>query len=169
MVLYRPSALETALSLPLDLFAPEPHLKLSGIAVSLASVLEDDNKPQEAYEVYSTVFERLRKAGKLSGKERLRTVAIAYKLGEMAEIYQLPVGEEERWLVYAVEEMLRLLKDEQQVTRGVREEDAHNATGEQDQSLTLDELDLPPWVNQTDVVAPLQALGSFYNKVGKQE
>ena len=41
-------------------------------------------------------------------------MAIAYKLGEMAETYQLPQEEEEKWLVYSVEEMLRVVRDEQQ-------------------------------------------------------
>lgn len=161
-------ALETAQALPLELLSPDPHLKLSGIAIALAGVLESENQPNEAYEVYSAALDRLRNTKGLTGKERLRTVAIAYKLGEMAGTYQLPQTVEEQWLVYAVEEMLRILKDEQVASRkstsgedSIPDEHAHH--------VELDDLELPSWVDRTDVVSPLQALGSFYNQVGKQE
>lgn len=75
-------------------------------------MLEEFAKPQEAYEVYTASLAQLRAAKGLSGKERLRCVALAYKLGEMAETYSQPQEEEERWLVYAVEELLRVLRDE---------------------------------------------------------
>lgn len=81
----------------------------------------------------------------------MRAVAIACKLGEMAE----GTNDEERWLVWAVEEMLRTLRDA-------------------DVSLGLDpgsdaELVLPEWANAIDVGAPVQALGSYYARVGKVE
>ncbi|KIP07301.1 hypothetical protein PHLGIDRAFT_13329 [Phlebiopsis gigantea 11061_1 CR5-6] len=158
-------ALETARALPLEVLGSEPYLKLSGIAIALAGVLEDGNKPQEAYALYSKTFEELRRTTGLSGKERVRTVALAHKLAEMAETYQQPAVEEERWRVNAVEELLRVLSDEQSAAR--------LRTGETDavkeHQLVLSELELPPWVDLTDIVAPLQSLGAFYNKTGKQE
>ena len=89
-------ALETAQTLPLERFGADPYLKLSGIAIALAGVLEEFAKPQEAYEVYTASLAQLRAAKGLSGKERLRCVALAYKLGEMAETYSQPQEEEER-------------------------------------------------------------------------
>lgn len=163
-----PSALDTAHTLPLDAFGSAPHLKLSGIAIALAGVLEDANRPDAAYDVYATALAELRAAKAaapgLSGKERLRAVALAYKLGEMAETYQLPAADAERWLVYAVEELLRTLRDEQAAARV-------HAPGEdaREDRVMLEELELPSWVHTTDVVAPLQALGAFYNRAGKQE
>ena len=158
-------ALETARTLPLEAFGAEPHLKLSGIAIALAGVLEDGSRPHEAYELYAKTLDGLRTTQGLSGKERVRTVALAHKLGEMAETYQLPAAEEERWLVYAVEELLRVLSDEQSAAR-LR---AGAADPVKEHQLVLSELELPPWVDLTDVVAPLQSLGAFYNRAGKQE
>lgn len=128
-------------------------------------MLEDNNKPQEAYETYADTLTELREAKSLSGKERLRTVAIAHKLGEMAEAYQQPAGEEERWLVYAVEELLRILRDEHVNTQLAVP--THDADKEHQTIIT--ELELPKWVEKIHIVAPLQALGTFYNRTGKQE
>ena len=161
------SALETARKLPLEQFGSEPHLKLSGIAIALAAVQEDNAKPQQAYDTYVGALEGVRAAiaeGGVSGRERLRAVAIAHKLGEMAEMYQQPEDVEEGWLVYAVEELLRTLRDERNLTRR-----ATDGKEQEEQRAMLDELELPRWVDRMDVVAPLQALGRFYNQRGKQE
>ena len=109
-------------------------------------------------------------ASPLSGPERLRAVALASKLGEMAETYQLPVAEEERWLTYAVEELLRLIRDETArgqpgiVVEGEGSEERKDGT-----PLMLAELEMPPWVTKTDVGAPLEALGRFYAREGNVE
>lgn len=130
-------------------------------------MLEAANKPEEAYDAYATALARLRAAPDLSGRDRMRAVSIAYKLGEMAETYQQPEAEEEKWLVYAVEEMLRILRDEQAAARRAGGQAAD--TGAETERVILDELELPAWVQQTDVVSPLQALGAFYSRVGKHE
>lgn len=161
-------ALETAQTLPIEVFGSEPHLKLSGIAIALAGVLEDNNKPREAYELYARALDDLRKTQGLSGRERLRAVAVAYKLGEMADTYQQPAVEEERWLVYAVEELLRVLKDEHHASR-LRTGAVADADNDKEHQLMVSDLELPKWVQLTDVVAPLQALGAFYSRAGKQE
>lgn len=159
------SALETAHTLPREAFGTDPYLKLSGIAIALAGVLEAADKPKEAYEAYTAALQELQGAQGLSGKERLRAVAVAHKLGEMAEAYQRPEDEEERWLVYAVEEVLRALRDE-----GVDTQLATPTHGaDQELKTVAAELELPKWVAKTDVVAPLTALGAFYNRTGKQE
>jgi hypothetical protein len=43
----------------------------------------------------------------LSQAERMRAVAISYKLSELAESLGLPKDEEEKWLVYTVETILK--------------------------------------------------------------
>ena len=128
-------------------------------------MLEENHKSQEAYETYTSTLTELGEARGLSGKERLRAVAIAHKLGEMAETYQQPAVEEERWLVYAVEGLLRILRDEHVNTQLAVP--THDADKEHQTIIT--ELELPKWVEKTDIVAPLQALGAFYNRTGKQE
>ena len=117
--------------------------------------------------MYIRALDELRATKGLSGKERLRSVAIAYKLGEMADTYQQPAAEEERWLVYAVEELLRILRDEQHASR-LRTADGVSDSDKEHQ-LVLSDLELPKWVEMTDVVAPLQALGAFYSRTGRQE
>ncbi|KAI0792476.1 hypothetical protein C8Q75DRAFT_714509 [Abortiporus biennis] len=157
---YLQRAYETSLTLPLDKLSTEPYLKLSGIASVYGEVLEKNGKAQQAYEVYSNILQLLKDNLKeLSGRERVRAAAISYKLGEMAEEYQQPAEEEEKWLVWSVEEMLRIVRD--------------NKLGQQkqskDETVDLSELDLPRWITTMDLVGPLQALGSFYGRTGKQE
>ena len=82
----------------------------------------------------------------------------------MAETYQLPVAEEERWLTYAVEELLRLIRDETARGRIVVEGEERR-----DETMMLAELEMPPWVTKTDVGAPLEALGRFYAREGNVE
>ncbi|EPQ50123.1 hypothetical protein GLOTRDRAFT_82573 [Gloeophyllum trabeum ATCC 11539] len=171
---YLHRALETAHSLPLSAFAHEPYLKLSGISIALAEVLEANSKPAEAYATYSDALARLQKAIAyseqlkelvLTGPERLRGVALACKLGEMADAYQQPAEEEERWLTWAVEELLRTLADLRQ-HRDVQLAAQREEKGK-DVQLVLADLDLPRWVTKTDVGAPIEALGAFYAKTGK--
>ncbi|KAI0676353.1 hypothetical protein C8Q78DRAFT_1073170 [Trametes maxima] len=163
---YLQRAWETAQTLPLSAFASEPHLKLSGIAVVLAEALEGTNRPQEAYEIYSAALLQLRAAKDLTGRERMRAVAISHKLGEMAEVYQQGSEEAEQWLTYAVEEVLRVLKDE---ANGGKEGVRNLAVPEGEAGSMLAELDLPWWVRKIDVAAPLEALGRFYANGGKNE
>nr|VWO95330.1 Fork-head domain-containing protein [Ganoderma boninense] len=167
---YLRRALQTAQALPLSAFSDEPHFKLSGIAVALAEVLESSNRPSEAYETYSSALAQLRASqatGKLSGKERLRAVALAHKLGEMAEVYQRGPEEAEEFLTFAVEEVLRVVKDGQ-VNIKV-EEKGKEREEEGEVSTMLAELELPWWVNKVDVAAPLEALGRFYSQEGKPD
>ncbi|EIW55029.1 uncharacterized protein TRAVEDRAFT_172666 [Trametes versicolor FP-101664 SS1] len=163
-VRYLHRAWQTAQSLPISAFATEPHLKLSGVAVALAEALEGSNRPQEAYDIYSAALLQLRAAKDLTGRERMRAVAIAHKLGEMAEIYQQGPEEAEPWLTFAVEETLRVVKDESNAKKGRGAGEPEGEVGSM-----LVELDLPQWVQKTDVVAPLEALGRFYAREGKNE
>ena len=152
-------ALETALSLPLDKFSPLPYLKLSGIAITLSEVLEEDGQPKKAYETYATALEHLKQHwSSLTSEERLRAISMGQKLGEMADTYQLGDEEEERWLTWSVEEVLKLAKD-----NGSPRLDGKS----QDSYMVLSDLELPKWVSVTDIGAPLEALGAFYARTGK--
>jgi hypothetical protein len=127
-------------------------------------VQEENHRPQLAYDTYTAALDGLRAARGLSGRERLRAVALAHKLGDMAEMYQQPAAKEERWRVYAVEELLRTLRDEQRSVKLSASEKE-----KEEQRVMLDELELPAWVEKMDVVVPLQSLGKFYNQRGQQE
>lgn len=154
-------AWNTATSLQIEDFKTEPYLRLTGIAIDLAGDLEEQGKTQEAFALYSDALNVIRRSPPelLSGSERLRAVSIAVKLGQLAESCALPIDEEEKILVWAVEEMLKLLMDTQ----------GNSSAGEATQPLDLDKLKLPTWLTKTDVSVPLQQLGDFYAKVGKSE
>ena len=158
-LMQRRRALQTALSLPPDRFSPSPYLKLSGIAITLCEVLEQDNKPREAYEGYIAALEHLRKNwSALTSEERLRAISLGQRLGEMADTYQLGEAEEERWLTWSVEEVLKPAKD-----IGSSEPRGNSDEG----NLVLSDLELPKWVTVTDIGAPLETLGAFYARTGR--
>jgi hypothetical protein len=163
-------AWKTALSLPLEAFGTEPHLKISGIAIVLASLLEQAKNHPEAYNVYAEALSYLQAvpSSELSLDERMRIVAVASKLGEMAE-GGLPepnesVKAEEKWKVLAVEEVLRIT----QATKGDT-----SSTGDQNGEIDK-EIELPAWTRElkgrnSDVAAPVQSLGAFYARIGRIE
>ena len=153
-------AYDTACSLPLERFAPAPYLKLSGIVAILGEVLEADGRPEQAYEIFVAGLSHLQSHWpELTGKERLRGVALAHKVGEMTETYQLGKDEEEKWLTWAAQEALRITKGDS----NVKEENGESV------SMMLTELDLPKWVNIVDIAAPIEALGAFYAKMQNTE
>lgn len=94
----------------------------------------------------------------------MRAVAIAHKLGEMAEEYQQGPEEAEPWLAFAVEETLWVVKDESNAKKW---KGPGESAGEVDSMLV--ELDLPRWVQKIDAVVPLEVLGRFYAREGKTE
>jgi hypothetical protein len=143
--------------MPPDRFSPSPYLKLSGIAITLGEVLEEDDQPKKAYETYLAALEHLRRHwSTLTNEERLRAISLGQKLGKMAETYQLGEEEEERWLTWSVEEVLKLANDVGNVKPG----------GKSEESILAD-LELPKWVSVTDIGAPLETLGAFYARTGK--
>lgn len=169
---YLARAYQTALSFPPSMLSPNPYLKLSGIAAVLAEVIPD----RKAREVLEDVWNKTASSS-LSGdgapvdtwasytptdEERLRRVAIAYKL---AELSSERIEEEERWLVWAVEAVVKL------AGLGTH----HKPTGLQDTKessqtqVILAELELPPWMRKDDLAAPLAALGNLYAKKGNVE
>jgi len=75
------------------------------------------------------------------------------------------VEEEEKWLVWAVEEVLRLSRLGKQNANSDTKEKAH----EHSASSMLDELEPPTWISKTDIGAPLEALGALYAKKGRIE
>lgn len=162
MLNIRRRAYDTALSLPpsqLSTDASKANLMTTGIAITLAGVLEENSKAADAYQVYLGAFSRLDSTHPSSSNERWRLTALAYKLGEMASDYDFPNSreEEEKWLTYAVNEALKL-----------------SAQGlNSDEGSLLSKLELPSWNGVGDealgVAGPVQALGAYYSKIGNFE
>jgi hypothetical protein len=181
-------AYETSLTLPASAYGAEPHLKLSGLAVAYAEVLEALSRPREAYETYLDALQRIRHAARPdpaapaphflpfpapTHRERMRAVALASRLGAMAEEWSLPPADEEAFLTYAVEEMLRVVRDVGGEPGGLAAAVFGSAPKKQevkdDTAVVLASLSLPAWVSTADVGAPLENLGNFYARTGRYE
>ncbi|KAF9458967.1 hypothetical protein BDZ94DRAFT_1172522 [Collybia nuda] len=171
---YLRRAWETSKTLPLEVFKSQPHLKTSGIAVCLAGVLESNNKLEEAYAIYLESLTRLQDVGtkeRLSGPEKLRAVAISYRLGELAATLEKP-EDVERHLVWAVEAILKsIMHDKPNGGDSTPVPSAQLVSGSQvgdsDTQTMITELELPTWATKTDIAAPFEALGTFYSQAGK--
>ena len=149
--------------LPVEVYKDEPYLKLTGIACALGDALEKNNQRDQAYEVYEEALQIIKDAKNLTGEERLRAVAISSKIGELAEELKKPQEQEEKALAWAVEEVVRLVKE---ANAGEIDPQAESSS---DTQTSLAELELPPWVSKTDVGAPLESLAIFYKRIGKLE
>jgi len=182
-------AYQTALDLPASMFEPSPYLKLSGIAIALASVLEADNQPKAAWDIYLQVLSLPQSSTssslsvqndtsvsikppqpeqrRLTPQETLRQVSIAHKLGEMAETYRFGDEVEEKWLSWGVGRLLDLVKEG--VAFRLKSNRMVAQEKEEAERVVLADLDLPEWVTKTDICAPLEALGAFYARQGKVE
>ncbi|KAJ2925252.1 hypothetical protein H1R20_g11828, partial [Candolleomyces eurysporus] len=170
---YLSRAWETTKKLPLEKFGSQPFLKTTGIGIALAGVYENNGKSEQAYQILKQSLDLLQDGihtasnlrRDLSPEERMRAVSIAYKLGELAQTLNKPKEEEEKWLVYSVETVLKdvmkapvaaevVVTDKdmkrQEIARGI-----------------VEELKLPSWVLKHDLAAPFEALGSFYSRTGK--
>ncbi|KIM39870.1 hypothetical protein M413DRAFT_186178 [Hebeloma cylindrosporum] len=186
---YLTSAWERAKSMPLDSFGDEPLFKITGIGIALAAIYEQENKPERAYQIYEDALWQLRSARLnlppstpdkrpdlgietfkvLSSAEKMRSVALAYKLGEMAHKLQKAPEEEEKWLVWSVEAILRTVLDAPPVAAAEVVQRVNPGTANQGPNITVlvEQLGLPAWTIEHDLAAPFEALGSFYAKVGK--
>ncbi|KAF5344033.1 hypothetical protein D9758_012877 [Tetrapyrgos nigripes] len=152
-------------TVPISSLGDMPYLKLTGIAVALADVLETSGKPARAYEICVDALLVMQRDGAketLTGQEKLRAISIASKLGQLAQELQRPQEEEEKWLVFAVEEMLKLVKSE---GKGPGSNSAKDALEEGQVSLPL--LVVPSWISKADMGAPLEELGAFYARIGR--
>jgi hypothetical protein len=140
-------------------------LKLTGILITLAEVMELNGKPHEAYELMANYLDNLPPLdeettyNEWSGAERMRLAAMAHKLGLMAEAYSRPQKEEEKWLTWAVE---RTLKDIRHVDKI-----SDRSTPGPGAIQPLHELELPDWVARSDLLVLLESLGEFHARTNK--
>jgi len=162
-------------STPLDAFGNVPLLKTTGVAIVLATLLEEVQRVEDAYTVYEDAFMHMvsKKGGsanagpkdppdaesdlgkrfmsQLGEDEKLRVAAISYKLGELAFVLQKTAKEEEKWLVWSV--MTSMIATAN-VTAG--------------KSVDSDEVIRLPLLSEPHgPAAPFEALGSFYARHGE--
>ncbi|KAH7887074.1 hypothetical protein F5I97DRAFT_1102244 [Phlebopus sp. FC_14] len=174
---YLSRAYQTALSLPPSALGPDPYIKLSGIAAVLSEVA---SSPRHAREALQVAWERGASstsnsndpawaAYTLTDEERLRRVAVACKLGELSEEWNQ--DEEEKWLQWAVEEVLKLagLGAPPAAPKSDETSILHSADDDTSKSIVLAELELPSWMRKVDLGAPLAALGALYARKGQVE
>jgi len=159
-------ALETAKSLPLEKLGEDRLLKLTGISISLGSVLEESGHLRKAYDVYAEALQDVIRNAK-SPAERMRAIALSQKCGDLANIREVrdsfslgsgSVSKAEEHLRWSVEELLRLaIPDE------TRQNIVQGKTG----AIYVSDLELPPWINETTLGASLESLGQFYAAQGR--
>jgi hypothetical protein len=166
-----------AKSLPLDSFGSDPLLKTTGVAITLAGVLEDNGEKEEAYKIYQEALRHLQSTylnlppdaplpdldketlKRLTNPEKMRAAALAYKLGGMAPELGKPDKEQEKWLTSSVNA----------VSVAALEAPAGSDKAEKIPSarrlhIMGSDMRLPDWAKNHSIAAPFEALGSFYSK-----
>ncbi|GAA5935655.1 hypothetical protein JCM10213_003651 [Rhodosporidiobolus nylandii] len=160
--------------------------RLTGIAVRWGGMWEEAGELGKAIEAYDTGFQpvaALAEGYKQEGwapaseGEVKRGAGIAMKLGDLWVRIGGAEGEKEaeRYYTWAVEELMRLSLTEKQKS-AVQQELARGAVvGEEvkkeDKAAEADEddLKLPGWVGEVELVAAFERLGELYSRQGKVE
>lgn len=155
--------------------------------LAAAESMELGNEKQSAYEMYQLAFGALKKAS--TREEILRATAVAGKLAEMAQELGQAQEEEKKWLMEAaarvgavlvldrkenqkqlehLEEQLRQLEENGTSNGNEWDYNHRKILRMEDMEVpnTLGELEVPKWAEAVDVLAPFEALGSFYARTG---
>lgn len=88
---------------PVAELGSNPHLKVTGLIILYARILENNDKGALAYKAYNTAWEymrEVRKRGPLTEPELIRMIAIAAKLGVLSSDAKV----EMKWMSWAVDE-----------------------------------------------------------------
>ncbi|GAA6027477.1 hypothetical protein JCM8097_007882 [Rhodosporidiobolus ruineniae] len=161
--------------------------RLTGIAVRWGGMWEAAGEPAKAIEAYDTGFQpvaALAEGYKSEGWapatafEVKRGASIAMKLGDLWVAVGGPEGEKEaeRYYEWAVNELMRLNLTEKQ--KGVVKErmaaqeagkKAEPAAKKAEEGEEEDEMKLPGWVGEVELVGAFERLGEFYSRQGKIE
>ncbi|QRW18758.1 TPR-2 domain-containing protein [Rhizoctonia solani] len=134
------------------------HLKISGIAIALAAVLEKQNDLRGANEV---IHAHLRISFELLLPLLLHQFFQDRNLGEIAAKFG-QLEEEEKYLVFGTEEILRMMKEASGASPSPGNENVNEGGPQQD-------LVLPSWVSHTDAGAVLERLAEFYSRTGRSD
>lgn len=190
-------AYHTAKDLPLQEFEPDSYLKISGIAICLAEVFEEDGKTEQAFNVYLDSLTRLQDVERqsrgnpqLSGSSNEKGFGDAESLGKSGQFIR-ELTDKERLraitLAYKLAELAgRLNRPEDQErylvwtaetiirmmqseTEKIQQSSAMNSPKSNEAELVIRELSLPIWATKTDFAAPFEALGTFYSQNDRLE
>lgn len=115
-------AIETSKTLPLEAFAPEPLLKVTGIYISLSALLESVGQHRRAMQVMQEGLafldrydpERGGPGGEFTLADRTRSIGLAQKIGTLALHVADSTGKDqhgqlaEAYLTRALEAMIKL-------------------------------------------------------------
>lgn len=134
-------------------------------------MLESIGRLDRAYDIYSDALTHLQDVGSkqpLSIEEHMRAVTLSCKLAEMANVMGRDDIEEEKWLVRAVEVILKNIMP----ARANNDKENDDAAVQQRKLPSHSDygyLALPEWVSATDLAAPFEALGTLYVRNGRDE
>lgn len=143
-----------------DMIAQLDPFKISGIAIALGGVLEQQQRSTDALQVYDDAFKQVSKALNTNKRDHqlmMRAVALAQKVGRMATELPAEAGYEqlaEKRMGWAVSRMLKAVAARRQ------EMSEEERTGG---------LDLPEFITHTDLGASMEDLGLFYLARGNKE
>ncbi|GAA5897638.1 hypothetical protein JCM5296_003744 [Sporobolomyces johnsonii] len=163
----------------------EAVMRTTGIAVRWGGMWEEVGELGRAIAAYDTGFQPVAAAveGYKGGEgappsraEVMRGAGIALKLGDLWVGLGGPEGnhEAERYYTWAVEELMRLtLTDKQKakVKAEMQRQEAGptEATAAPAKTDEQDDLELPGWVGEVELVAAFERLGELYSRQGKVE
>jgi hypothetical protein len=169
-----------AKTLPIDTFGTDPLLKTTGIAIILAGVLEDDNKKEEAYNIYKEALWQLQSTylnlpppdapqpdlggmenlKLLTPPERMRAAALSHRLGRLAQELKKPEEEEEKWLTWSVNAILMAVMEAPAGSEKVAPPSSRKL------NIMGGDMGLPSWARDHDIATPFEDLGTFYANRG---
>ncbi len=185
LVLIMPSgrALEIAMSIPLESFEPEPLLKLTGISVTLSSLLETQGQLAQSYRVLADALAFLdarmaEVAGRPGSEDRIRAIGLSQKLGSLALILSRRNGDEydqvaENHLSRALNEMMAMAVIAEPSGRAAGESTRvagrdFNFEGD-DADASQETADLPGKLTRKRMGKTMETLADLYAKRGQFE
>jgi hypothetical protein len=157
-------ALREALELPPSDLGEDRLLKITGVQIALAGLLEGEGRLGESLAILEDAL-ALVTVPDPSLKEQQRAIALSSKIGQLATTFSEPemLSKAEERLSWSVTQLLKLASTPDQ-RKAAAERTEKGETG-----LNMDELDLPSWTSKTDLGASMENLGAFYLSQGKGE
>jgi tetratricopeptide (TPR) repeat protein len=158
-------ALAEAEALPPTALGPDHRLKVSGIAIALAGLLEEQGRLAEAVECLEEALSDLPTPEAASPAEKQREIALSQKIGSLAQAVGGPamLAKAETRLSWSVAQLLKAASSDDQ------RKAAAERTEKGEAGLSANELQLPSWAARTDLGASMENLGAFYLSQGKGE
>ena len=167
--------------MPLEAFAPDPLLKVTGIYISLSALLESNGQHRRAMQVMQEALafldrydpERGGQSGEFTLADRTRSIGLAQKLGTLALHIADPSGKDqngqlaEAYLTRALEAMIKLGGGEQgKEAKLVGRDFAFPQQGEGSEDVDGARLNM---VTRKSMGMTMEALADLYVRRGEHE